>query len=145
MRSRGYILLVTVSLMVWSPATVFASHESEGGLEYAEELAGDYGTIAGLINRLIEIINQLILLMVALAIVAFLWGIAQYMLNLDSEDIRQRMRKFMIWGIVAIFVMVSVYGILRVLQETFFPDLSAGSDAQTLTLIDSRLPAQQST
>jgi hypothetical protein len=62
--------------------------------------------------------NALIPLVVALAVLAFLWGIVVYVLA-DSDSAKEKGRNFMIWGIVGIFVMVSVWGLVAVLTGSF--------------------------
>lgn len=58
-------------------------------------------------------------LMFALAIVFFIYGVIGYIKNADNEAERTKGRDFMIWGIIALFVMVSVWGIVNLLRNTF--------------------------
>ncbi len=62
--------------------------------------------------------NGLIGLFVTLAIVVFFWGIIKYLWSQDSENAHEGL-KIMFWGLIAIFVMVSIWGIIRLLQSTF--------------------------
>jgi hypothetical protein len=59
-----------------------------------------------------EILNPLIALMFAVALMYFFYGIAAYIWNPDNEDAREKGRIGMLWGIVGMFVMVSVFGIM---------------------------------
>jgi uncharacterized membrane protein len=61
-------------------------------------------------------------LLITLAVVAFVYGIIQYFLNPDNEEKRKAGKSFMVWGIVSLFVMVSFWGIVGILQNTFLPD-----------------------
>jgi hypothetical protein len=54
-----------------------------------------------------------------LATVAFIWGVIQYFLNAENEEKRKKGKSFMLWGIIALFVMVSVWGLVGVLSNTF--------------------------
>ena len=56
---------------------------------------------------------------VALALFAFFWGLAMYIFNTGSEEGRKKGIQIMIWGIIALFVMVSIWGIIEVLNVTF--------------------------
>lgn len=59
-------------------------------------------------------------LIFVLALAAFIWGVVQYViLGAEEEAKRAKGRQFMIWGIVALAVMVSVWGLVRVLTNTF--------------------------
>lgn len=63
-------------------------------------------------------LNALIGLFITLAIVAFFWGLIKYLVNMGSENAKEGIQ-IMLWGIIAIFVMVSIWGIIRLLQATF--------------------------
>ncbi len=54
-----------------------------------------------------------------LATAGFIWGIVQYFLNPDNEEKRKKGKTYMIWGIISLFVMVSVWGLVGVLSNTF--------------------------
>lgn len=56
----------------------------------------------------------------AVATVFFIWGaIKFFILNADEEAQRDQGRQFMIWGIVALAVMLSVWGLVGILTSTF--------------------------
>ncbi|MEK7509404.1 MAG: hypothetical protein AAB605_01690 [Patescibacteria group bacterium] len=65
-----------------------------------------------------QFLNSLIYLFITLAIVVFFWGLIQYLWESGSEAKASGLQT-MLWGIVAIFVMVSIWGIIRLLQSTF--------------------------
>jgi hypothetical protein len=54
-----------------------------------------------------------------LAFLFFLWGMVQYIRNADNEKKRQESKKFMYYGILGLTVMVSVWGIVRIVNSTF--------------------------
>ncbi len=60
-------------------------------------------------------------LLFAVAIIAFIWGVIQYVINPASSTKREEGGKYMLWGIVALFVMISVWGLVGILTNTFFP------------------------
>ncbi len=65
------------------------------------------------------IINPIIIFLFAVAIVYFLYGVAQYLLSPENEEVRKKSKSHMIWGIVGLFIMVAVFGIMRLLLNTF--------------------------
>ena len=65
------------------------------------------------------IINPLIRLMFAAALVYFLWGVFQYVRNADSSEDRKTGGRHIIWGLVGLFIMVSVIAILEIATDTF--------------------------
>lgn len=64
-------------------------------------------------------LNALIGLFITIAILVFFWGLIQYLLNLGSDEKRKEGLYIMTYGIIALFVMVSIWGIIRLLQGTF--------------------------
>ena len=64
------------------------------------------------------IINPLIVLLFALAVVYFIYGLARYLLSPDNEEVRKSSKAQMLWGIIGMFIMVSVFGILSLIMNT---------------------------
>jgi hypothetical protein len=77
----------------------------------------DVVTLMKSINRVI--INPVIFFLFAVAMVYFLWGVAQYFLSPDSTEVRAKSKAQMIWGIIGLFIMVAVFGIMQVVVNTF--------------------------
>lgn len=74
-------------------------------------------SFAGLINNFIGLINKVIPILVGLALVIFFWGLIQYIYESGDAHGHSRGRELIIWGLVALFVMVSVWGILALMKE----------------------------
>lgn len=66
-----------------------------------------------------DIINLIIPLMVAIALIAFFYGLIIYLFSQGNEENKGKGKGIMLWGIVALFVMVSIWGIVRVIADTF--------------------------
>ena len=77
-------------------------------------------TVSEFLTKLGEVIlNPLISLMFAVALVVFLWGVFQYIKNADSPEDRKKGARHIIGGIIGLFIMISVYTILEILKNTF--------------------------
>jgi uncharacterized membrane protein HdeD (DUF308 family) len=63
------------------------------------------------------ITNVLVPLAFILALLFFFWGIAKYIWSVGTD--KDEGKKMMIWGVVALFVMSSVWGIISYLQDEF--------------------------
>jgi len=75
---------------------------------------------ASLLNTLAlanTFLNALVGLFITLAIVVFFWGLITYLVNVGEEKAKGLSTMF--YGVLAIFVMVSIWGIIRLLQNTF--------------------------
>lgn len=66
-----------------------------------------------------EIINPLIAVLFGLALLLFLWGAFQFVSNAASEEGRTVGKRHIVWGVVGMFIMVSVFAILRIIINTF--------------------------
>lgn len=67
---------------------------------------------------LLPILNTTVAVLVTAAIVVYFWGITKNMKG--DESSKEHLRVYFAWGILILFVMVSVGGILRLLQNTMF-------------------------
>ncbi len=77
-------------------------------------------TFADLINYAGCIISSSVVPFIfALAVVVFIWGVVQYIMGAEEEAKREKGRQFMIWGIIALTVMVSIWGLVRIATNTF--------------------------
>jgi hypothetical protein len=64
--------------------------------------------------------NSVIPLIFAIAIVMFIWGAVKFfIINSDEETQREQGKQFMIWGIIALTVMMTVWGLVSFLGSTF--------------------------
>lgn len=99
------------SLLFVSLAVLVAVPSVAGAVTFLDTL--------GLINT---IINALVPIIISLALVVFFWGLVMYLAVLGDDEKRKKAIQLMIWGVVAIFVMVSIWGLVRLLQSTFRVD-----------------------
>jgi hypothetical protein len=73
--------------------------------------------IRSLIGQFGDLLNQLIPIIIALTLIVFFFGLFRYVKDSGSKDALAG-RQIMIAGIAALFVMVSVWGIVRIVQNT---------------------------
>lgn len=70
-------------------------------------------------NFVTHIINPAILLIFTAGFFLFVWGLVQFMRNLDKGSENEDGKRHMLWGIVGMFIMASVWGIIMLLDQTF--------------------------
>lgn len=63
------------------------------------------------------IINPLIVLLFAVAVAYFLFGLMQFIRNQNNDEMMADGKRHMFWGVVGIFLMIAVGGILNVLVK----------------------------
>lgn len=71
------------------------------------------GTFADLVASLLGVFNIIIPALCALALVLFMYGMVKYVYKRQPGDY-----KTMLWSLIALFVLFSIWGILRVLMNT---------------------------
>jgi hypothetical protein len=79
--------------------------------------SAQFGGVKGLIQSFGDIIQTLTKIAAALALLAFFWGLVKFISRAGDEKAIEEGRRLMIWGIVALFVMVSVWGLVLFLQQ----------------------------
>ena len=81
------------------------------------EPVGNLRGTRGLIDSISQIVDLLIILAAGVALLAFFWGLAKFIFrSAGDEKAVEEGKRVMIWGVVALFVMVSVWGIVRFVQ-----------------------------
>lgn len=70
--------------------------------------------LVGIVNSLVDLINTVIPVLVALALVLFFIGVVKYIKSQGEK----KNRGVMLWSLVALFVMLSMWGILRLMCST---------------------------
>lgn len=84
----------------------------------ATSVTGTIGTITGVINRLQNIINVIIPFIVGLAVLVIIWGIFSFISSAGDEEARAKAKSFIIWGIIGVFLMLSVWGLVNILTNS---------------------------
>lgn len=107
--TRNALLVAGLAL---SPLIVFAAPQN----------------FAQLVDLIISLINPLVSILLALAILIFFWGIVKYIYAAGGGEGKNDGKKLMIWGIIGIFVFMSVFSLARILVkfikgETTYIDL----------------------
>lgn len=81
---------------------------------------GSFG-VGGLGLRIIAIINNVLVpLLFALSFIVFLYGVAKsYILSSGDEEAVKSGHKIILWGLIGFAVMISVWGLVNVVVNTF--------------------------
>ena len=79
-----------------------------------------------------DLINFALAILIGIAIIAFFWGLLRYLLSAKGGPEQKKASMLMVWGLVAIFVMLSIFGIVRLMQVTFGLDGASSVDAPAI-------------
>ena len=82
-------------------------------------MIGANSTFKDVVAYAISIIGALIPVLAALALILFLFGVVRFVAKAGNEREKSHSKEAMLWGLVALFVLVSVWGIIGILRRTF--------------------------
>ena len=82
-------------------------------------LAAAPRTFSDLANLIVSFFDAGAGLLITAAVVIYLFGISKSIYTAGEEG-KEALRTYLLWGIVTIFIMVSIWGILQLLQNTLF-------------------------
>lgn len=72
-----------------------------------------------LIRILQNIVDAVIPFIIGLGVLVFIYGVFNFVTSAGDEEARAGAKQLIIWGIIGIFVMVSVWGLVHILVGTF--------------------------
>ena len=87
---------------------------------------GNLNNLQTIVRGLGTVVNLLIPIAFAAAVVFFFWGLALYILNSGNEEKKAEGRRIMIGGVIALFIMASIWGVVAFLRNA----LGVGTNKQ---------------
>lgn len=108
MKISAFSKVSSIALVLALPIITFAA-PSAGATE-AAKFVDKFNTI---------ILFPTIALLSAVALLVFLWGVAEYFMNATSDQGREQGVKHITWGIIGLVVMLSAFAILKIAAGTF--------------------------
>lgn len=73
--------------------------------------------LTSLIQGVGSLVQMLIPVVIAIGLLFFIWGLVQYIAASGDEAAKEEGKRKMIWGIIALFVIVAVWGLVALLGE----------------------------
>lgn len=85
--------------------------------------------IASYSTGIVYVINGILVpVLMALALIVFLWGVYKYfILGADNDTERETGRQFVFWGLIGFVIILSVWGLVAIVGNTL--GLSPGGSA----------------
>lgn len=78
-------------------------------------------SIPGITTWFVGLLNYIVILIITASLVCFLYGVFRLsFVDGTNPESMAKSRKFMLWGIVSLFVMVSVWGLVNILKSSIF-------------------------
>ncbi len=71
-------------------------------------------------TKVLPILTSFINLIMTLSVLMFVVGIIRFMHTAGDDKSRSEGKQLMIWGTIALFVMVTVWGLVGIIKTSFF-------------------------
>lgn len=65
-----------------------------------------------------NLLGSVISVLYTFAFAAFFWGIVLFVFNTDDDKKRQEGKNWMFWSVIALFVMITIWGLVGLLVNT---------------------------
>jgi zinc transporter ZupT len=118
LKMKNFILLIILLSFTFFPGFSFAAQtRTSTGLCTLAAIPPKLGDLLNYATCLIS--KSVVPLIFALATASFVWGVVQYVINTTDETKKAKGKQFMIWGIVALTVMMCIWGLVGILGGTF--------------------------
>ena len=93
---------------------------------------GNLNTIPGLVARVNAVLNTIVPFLIGIAVFIVIWGVFNYVATASDEEKRVEARQYIIWGVILIFCMLSVWGFVNILVNSFSLSKRAPTSLPTL-------------
>ena len=103
---------------------------------YGSTALSNNAGVGSLVRLFSNVLDWAVPTLIACAVVYFLYGVLQYVIMGDDEEKKEKAKSTILYGIVGIFVMVSVYGLVKLVQDTFGINNANGLTAPKLNQIN---------
>ena len=75
--------------------------------------------VIGLIQFANTALNDVMVLFITAAIVAFFWNLVKFIMSGGGGEDRSKALQGIMYSVIAVFIMVSIWGLIHLLQATF--------------------------
>lgn len=75
--------------------------------------------LTGIINLFTDIGLKIIPFLGAVAFLVFVWGVARFIKSAGSEKEVKDSKNLLIWGVIGLFLLVTIWGIISFMRNEF--------------------------
>jgi Type IV secretion system pilin len=73
------------------------------------------------VSAIIGLLNPLIGIASAIALVIFFWGLLRYVYAAGNSEAHTKGKEMIVWGLLSIFIIFSLWGIIVFFEEALLP------------------------
>jgi heme/copper-type cytochrome/quinol oxidase subunit 4 len=81
--------------------------------------------VNSLTSKLTAIGNTFIEILIAFAVLYIIFNVVRFIMKADNPEERSNIGKAILWGIVGLFVILSIWGLVNILSNTFRTNTNA--------------------
>jgi hypothetical protein len=112
------LIVLSGLVLSFSPVLALAQGIGFGG---TSSNACNYGRVTGnlfgFICRIGEFLNAVVPVLIALAVVYFVWGVISYVIS-DDEEAKAKGKDRIIYGIIGLAVIIGLWGLVNLVRNT---------------------------
>lgn len=92
------------------------------GIAFAQQISD----ANGLVNKFINIGNTVVTILISFAVIWIIFNVVRYLvIGGSSEEGRKTAGHAILWGVIGLFVILSIWGLVRIFSNTFQTDRNA--------------------
>ena len=95
-------------------------------------------TAGSLIDSITNVLLSFVPILLGLAVLVFFWGLVKFINHADDEKALEEGKQLMIWGMIAVFIMVALWGIIGWIQQNL--GLNVSTSLGTLPAMPDNIP-----
>lgn len=84
----------------------------------ADDITATGEGLVDLFNNVNALINAFIPFLVGIAVLIIIWGVFTYIAGAGDEEKRAQAKSFIIWGVIGVFIMLSIWGLVSILENS---------------------------
>jgi len=132
------LIVLAGMVLTFAPFVAFAQALQTGQTDNSCTPGTSITNIGGVLCKVNELLNAIIPILVTLGIIYFIWGIVSYVIAGD-EEAKSAGRDRIIYGVIGLAVIISVWGLAVILRNTF---LGESANQQPIQLPGISVPTQ---
>lgn len=98
---------------------IFKEISAQGAFPKVDLQPVEYKNVPLLSKIATNIVNPIIVMFFGLALAYFVFGVLRFIAGGEQEEVRQKGRDHILWGLVGMGIMFSAWAILRMVTNTF--------------------------
>jgi uncharacterized membrane protein len=82
------------------------------------QIPGQVSDLPSLISKIDDLVNSTVWLFISLAVIFIVWNGVQFIIHAGGDK-RGDYQKAVMWGILGLFIILSIWGLVNILDNTF--------------------------